>query len=97
MLNGKKKEVKMKSLSKAIFYIKYYADKHQCVIERKATLDENCFEGHHKKFGYPYKKYIDVWATEEVNNGQPQYRTASKKWEINQTQTMADSNLWTNY
>ena len=45
---------------------------------------------HHKKFGYPYKNYIDVWATEEVNNGQPQYRTASK-WEfneINQTQTL---------
>ena len=81
----------MKSLSKAIFYIKYYATKHGCVIERKATLDENCFEGHHKKFGYPYKKYIDVWATEEVNNGQPQYRTASKKWEINQTQTL---NQW---
>ena len=36
-------------------------------------------EHRHKKFGYPYKKYIDVWATEEVNNGQPQYRTASKK------------------
>ena len=85
------------TINKAIFYIKYYADKHQMVIERKATLDENCFEGHHKKFGYPYKKYIDVWATEEVNNGQPQYRTASKSWEINQTQTMADSNLWTNY
>ena len=78
-----------KSLSKdAIFYIKYYAKKHDMVIERKATLDENCFEGVHKKFGYPYKKYIDVWATEEVNNGKPQYRTASKKWEINQTQTL---------
>ena len=34
------------------------------------------------------KRYIDVWATEEVNNGQPQYRTASRKWEINQTQTL---------
>ena len=32
-----------KSLSKAIFYIKYYADKHKMIIERKATLDENCF------------------------------------------------------
>ena len=88
MLNGKKKGVKMKSLSKAIFYIKYYAKKHDMVIERKATLDENCFEGRHKKFGYPYKKYIDVWATEEINNGQPQYRTASKEWEINKTQTL---------
>ena len=29
----------------AIFYIKYYAKKHDCIIERKATLDENCFEG----------------------------------------------------
>ena len=94
-------------LNKAIFYIKYFAKKHDCeierkatldedcfegkhkmVIERKATLDENCFEGHHKKFGYPYKKYIDVWATEEINNGQPQYRTASKKWEINDEQTL---------
>ena len=71
-----------------IFYIKYYAKKNDCIIERKATLDENCFEGHHKKFGYPYKKYIDVWATEEVNNGKPQYRTASKKWEINDEQTL---------
>ena len=79
----------MKSPSKdAIFYIKYYAKNHDCIIERKATLDENCFEGHHKKFGYPYKKYIDVWATEEINNGQPQYRTASKSWEISQTQTL---------
>ena len=48
------------TVSKAIFYIKYYAKKHDCIIERKATLDENCFEGKHKKFGYPYKKYIDV-------------------------------------
>ena len=69
---------------------KYYAKKHDCIIERKATLDENCFEGHHKKFGYPYKKYIDVWATEEVNNGEPQYRTASKKWEINDHQTISN-------
>ena len=51
-------------------------------------MNKNCFEGRHKKFGYPYKKYIDVWATEEINNGQPQYRTASKSWEINQTQTL---------
>ncbi len=33
----------MKSLSKdAIFYIKYYATKHGCVIERKATIDDVC-------------------------------------------------------
>ena len=78
----------MKSLSKAIFYIKYYADKHNCEIERKATLDNECYEGVHKTKGYPYKIYVDVWATEEVNNGQPQYRTASKKWEINDEQTI---------
>ena len=36
----------MKSLSKAIFYIKYYAKKHDCIIERKkATLDDECYEG----------------------------------------------------
>jgi hypothetical protein len=76
------------SVNKAIFYIKYYATKHGCVIERKATLDEECFEGVHKKFGYPYKIYVDVQATEERNNGKPQYRTASKKWEINNEQTI---------
>jgi hypothetical protein len=75
-------------LNRAIFYIKYYATKHGCVIERKATLDDECFEGVHKKFGYPYKKYIDIQATEEVDNGKPQYRTASRKWEINDTQTL---------
>ena len=35
-------------LNKAIFYIKYYAKKHDCIIERKATLDDECFEGVHK-------------------------------------------------
>ena len=75
-------------LNKAIFYIKYYAKKHDCIIERKAQLDDKCFEGHHKKFGYPYKVYVDVWATEEINNGEPQYRTASKKWEINEQPTI---------
>ena len=54
-------------LNKAIFYIKYFAKKHDCEIERKATLDEDCFEGKHKKFGYPYKVYVDVEATEERN------------------------------
>ena len=35
----------------AIFYIKYYAEKHDMVIERKATLDDNgCGEHKHKKF-----------------------------------------------
>ena len=75
-------------LNKAIFYIKYYATKHGCVIERKATLDDECYEGVHKKYGYPYKKYIDIQATEEVDNGKPQYRTASRKWEINDTKTL---------
>ena len=75
-------------LNKAIFYIKYFAKKHDCEIERKATLDEDCFEGKHKKFGYPYKVYVDVEATEERNNGKPQYRTASKKWEINEQPTI---------
>ena len=76
------------SLDKEIFYIKYYAKKHDCMIERKATLDQDCFEGHHKKFGYPYKVYVDVWATEERNNGKNQYRTASHQWEINNEPTL---------
>ena len=84
-----KKEKEMKT-DTAIFYIKYYAKKHDCIIERKATLDDECFEGVHKKFGYPYKKYIDIQATEEVDNGQPQYRTASKKWEINNQPTLTE-------
>ena len=75
-------------LKQSIFYIKYYATKHKCIIERKATLDDECFEGVHKKFGYPYKKYVDIQATEEVNNGKNQYRTASVKWEINDNPTL---------
>ena len=75
-------------LIKAIFYIKYFATKHGCIIERKATLDDECYEGVHKKYGYPYKKYVDIQATEEVDNGKPQYRTASRKWEINDTKTL---------
>jgi hypothetical protein len=89
MFNLNKGESKMKTET-AIFYIKYYAKKHDCIIERKATLNEECFEGVHKKFGYPYKKYIDIQATEEVDNGQPQYRTASKKWEINNQPTLTE-------
>jgi hypothetical protein len=75
-------------LNKAIFYIKYFAKKHDCEIERKATLDNECYEGVHKKFGYPYKIYVDVEATEERNNGKPQYRCASEKWEINEQPTI---------
>ena len=52
-----------KELKQSIFYIKYYAKKHGMIIERKATLDDECFEGVHKKFGYPYKKYVDINAT----------------------------------
>ena len=76
------------TLSKAIFYIKYYAKKHDCMIERKATLDNECYEGTHKKHGYPYKVYVDVQATEEKDNGKNQYRCASKEWEINDNPTL---------
>jgi hypothetical protein len=75
-------------LNKAIFYIKYFAKKHDCEIERKATLEEECYEGVHKKFGYPYKIYVDVDATAERNNGKNQYRCASEKWEINEQPTI---------
>jgi hypothetical protein len=78
----------MKSLSKSIFWIKYYADKHNCVIERKATLDDECYEGVHKTKGHPYKIYVDIQATEEKGNGQNQYRCASKYWEINDKPTL---------
>ena len=81
-----------KSLSKAIFYIKYFAEKHGEVIERKATLDDECFEvkHKHKKFGYPYFKYVDVGQlNSEIKNGKPQYSHASKSWEINQTRTIS--------
>ena len=75
-------------LKQSIFYIKYYADKHGCIIERKATLDNECYEGKHKKHGYPYKIYVDINATEEIDNGKNQYRCASKEWEINDNPTL---------
>ena len=75
-------------LKQSIFYIKYYADKHGMIIERKATLDDECFEGVHKKFGYPYKRYVDLDAMEEINNGKTQYRTASVKWTISKERTL---------
>ena len=54
----------MKSPSKdAIFYIKYYATKHGCVIERKATIDDVCKQEFTAKGGYPCFNYVDVWAT----------------------------------
>ena len=76
------------TLSKAIFYIKYYAKKHDCMIEREATLDDECYEGVHKKFGYPYKVYVDIQATKEIDNGKNQYRCASKRWEITEEPTL---------
>ena len=76
------------TINKAIFYIKYYAKKHDCIIERKATLDNECYEGVHKTKGYPYKIYVDVNATEERNNGKNQYRCASKTWEMNEEPTI---------
>ena len=39
------------------------------IIERKATLDNECYEGVHKKHGYAYKVYVDINATEEKDNG----------------------------
>ena len=88
-----KKEKEMKT-ENAIFYIKYYAKKHDCVIERKATLDDNgCGEFKHKKYGYPYFKYVDLDQTEILGNdkeGNPQYRQASKEWEINKQPTLSN-------
>ena len=75
-------------LKQSIFYIKYYATKHGCIIERKATLDDECFEGVHKKHGYAYKKYVDLDAMEEIDNGKTQYRTASVKWTISKEPTL---------
>ena len=75
-------------LKQSIFYIKYYATKHKCIIERKATLDNECFEGVHKKHGYAYKRYVDLDAMEEIDNGKTQYRTASVKWTISDQPTL---------
>ena len=38
------------------------------------------------KKGYPCFNYLDIWATEKF--GKPQYRTASFKWEFNDTATL---------
>ena len=48
--------------------------------ERQATLNDDCYEGVHKVFGYPYKKYFDM-----EKDG---IRCASKKWEINNVRTL---------
>jgi len=75
------------SLSKdAIFYIKYYATKYGETIERKGQLDGVAKGEFISKKGYPCFNYLDIWATEKF--GSPQYRTASKKWEFNDTSTL---------
>ena len=93
MFNLNKGESKMKT-ENAIFYIKYYAKKHDSIIERKATLDDNdCGVHKHKKYGYPYYRYVDLDMTEELGHdkdGKPQYRQASKKWEINNQPTLTE-------
>ena len=86
MLNGKKKEVKMKSISKATFYIKYYATKYGEVIERKGQLDDVAKGEYVCKKGHKVFNYLDIWATEKF--GSPQYRNASVKWEFNETPTL---------
>ena len=63
------------------------SDKEQ-IVSHTRGLDEECFEGVHKIHGYPYKIYVDVDATKEIDNGKNQYRTASKKWEINDEPTI---------
>jgi len=68
------------TINKAIFYIKYYATKHGCVIERKAKLDGIAQGEYVAKKGYPCFNYLDIWATEKF--GTPQYRTATHKWKI---------------
>ena len=70
----------------AIFYIKYYAKKHECIIERKATLDETAKGEYITKKGHPCFNYLDIWATEKF--GSPQYRNASVKWEFSDTSTL---------
>ncbi len=75
-----------KSLSKEIFYIKYYALKYGEIIERKGTLDGIAKGEFIAKQGHPCFNYLDIWATEKF--GKPQYRTASVKWEFNDEKTL---------
>jgi hypothetical protein len=79
LLNGKQREMVL-MLDKGIFYIKYFSKKDNKIIERQATLNDDCYEGVHKTFGYPYKKYFDM-----EKDG---IRCASKKWEINNVRTL---------
>ena len=70
----------------AIFYIKYYALKYGEIIERKGQLDGVAKGEYIAKKGHPCFNYLDIWATEKF--GSPQYRTASVKWEFNDTSTL---------
>ena len=76
----------MTSLSKSIFYIKYYATKYGEVIERKGQLDDVAKGEYVCKKGHKVFNYLDIWATEKF--GSPQYRNASVKWEFNETPTL---------
>ena len=58
------------------FTIKYYADKHQKTITRRAQFTKECEYGNHKVHGFPYFRYFDVDA-----DG---IRSASKSWEISE-------------
>ena len=76
-----------KSPSKdAIFYIKYYATKYGEIIERKGQLDGVAKGEFMAKKGYPCFNYLDFLSTDKF--GSPQYRTASVKWEFNDTSTL---------
>ena len=76
----------MTSLSKSIFYIKYYATKYGEVIERKGTLDDVAKGEYITKKCHPCFNYLDIWATEKF--GSPQYRNASVSWEFNDQPTL---------
>ena len=70
----------------AIFYIKYFCGKYGETIERKGQLDGVARGEFMAKKGYPCFNYLDIWSTEKF--GSPQYRTASVKWEFNDTSTL---------
>ena len=76
----------MTSLSKSIFYIKYYATKYGEVIERKGQLDDVAKGEYVCKKGHKVFNYLDIWATEKF--GSPQYRNASVSWEFNNQPTL---------
>ena len=61
------------------FTIKYYADKHQKTITRRAKLTKECEYGNHKVHGFPYFRYFDIDAND--------IRCASKSWEISEVRT----------